>query len=262
MEGLVNLLGETVKYRMILTAKWVVPVSSAPLYQHAVEVEQGKIVRVRPIAPTDPAPSDTCLMPGLVNVHTHLAYTAFRNSLDHLSFFPWIRQLTSLKSTILTESDVITSTQLGIHECLKGGITTVADMSDLEPSLATLARSPLRGNFYWEIFGVEKDVAERTWTGLDSQFERLKSQYSSDRLQIGISPHACYTVRPELYRRVAQWARRKKVPLSFHVSESVEEEEFIAHGKGVIADFLRTRASDWKIEGGSSIEHLESAGVL
>ena len=33
------------------------------------------------------------------------------------------------------------------------GITTVADMSDMEPALKTLSESPLRGVFYWEIFG-------------------------------------------------------------------------------------------------------------
>ena len=247
---------------MIVTAEWIIPVTSPPLRRHAVVVENGLIREIRPLLAGDPSPGRNCLLPGLVNAHTHLAYTGLRNVFDRLPFFGWIRRLTETKYNILTDEDVVRSTLLGVSECLSSGVTTVGDMSDLEPSLRVLSESPLRGTFYWEVFGVEKSAADETWTGLNEQYSRLKGEYSSNRLKIGISPHASYTVRPELYRRIADWSCTEEVPVSFHASESKAEEDFIARREGVIADFLRDRASDWKILGSSSIEHLWKTGIF
>ena len=246
---------------MIIPARWIFPVSTPPLFNHALIVEDGRIREIRPLRNSDPGPWDSCVLPGFVNAHTHLAYTGLRNLFDNLPFFEWIRKLTEVKQH-LSDEDIVLSTQLGISECLKNGITTVADMSDLQSSLEVLSTAPLRGIFYWEVFGVEKDAADRTWNDLKSRYEQFIQKFSSERLSIGISPHASYTVRPELYNRIADWAIQRKVPVSFHVSESKAEEDFIREKKGIIADFLRERASDWEILGSSSIQHLHKTGIF
>jgi 5-methylthioadenosine/S-adenosylhomocysteine deaminase len=244
-----------------LTAEWIFPVTSPPLRNYAIEIQKGKIHRIRPLKSNEASNRGTCLIPGLVNTHTHLAYTSMRNLFDDLPFFEWIRKLTETKYQKLTEEDIAASTRLGISECLSSGITTVADLSDLEVSLRELAKSPLRGIFYWEIFGIEKEQADQTWSSLEKLFPRLVSNYSSGRLQIGISPHACYTVRPELYQRVATWALREKIPVSFHLAESREEEAFISSRSGPIQKFLENRAADWKFSGKTSIQHLRETGI-
>lgn len=245
-----------------LAAEWIFPVSSPPLYRHTIEFKEGRITEIRPWKPGEALLSGTCILPGLINAHTHLAYTALRNLFDDLAFFPWIRKLTETKYQKMTEKDVIVSTKLGIFESLSAGITTVADMSDMEPALKTLAESPLRGIFYLEIFGVEKDQAEKTWNDLLETYPRLKEQYTTNRLRIGISPHAVYTVRPELYRKVSRMAVQDNIPISFHVAESREEEEFIGKRSGVIQNFLEKRASDWQMLGRTSISHLAKTGIF
>ena len=247
---------------MILAADWIFPVTGNPLPKHAIVVENGRIQEIRPALPGDPFHSEACILPGLINSHTHLAYTALRNLFDDLSFFPWIRKLTDTKYNILTEEDLILSTKLGVAECLRSGITTVADMSDVEPALAVLANSPLRGTFYWEVFGVEKDAAVQTWTGLKDKYHGLKNRYSTAKLKLGISPHASYTVRPELYSQIAAWAIEEDLPISFHVAESKAEEDFICKRDGVIAEFLRERSADWTFGEGSSIQHLARTRIF
>jgi 5-methylthioadenosine/S-adenosylhomocysteine deaminase len=247
---------------MIIAAEWVFPVTSAPLRRHAIVVGNGVIQEIRPLKSGDPSPENTCVIPGFVNAHTHLAYTGLRNFFDDLSFFDWIRRLTETKYKVLTEEDIILSTQLGIAECLRAGITTVADMSDLEPSIKTLTESPLRGIFYWEVFGVEKTAADQTWSLLDENYRRLQKEYSTSRLRIGISPHSCYTVRPELYQKIGNWAAERGVPISFHAAESIAEEDFVSQQKGIIADFLRERTADWEFFAKSSIGHLETTGIF
>jgi aminodeoxyfutalosine deaminase len=245
-----------------LSAEWIFPVTSPALRNHAIEIDGGKIKRIRPLKENENRSTGTCIIPGLINVHTHLAYTSLRNLFDDLPFFEWIRKLTETKYQKLTEQDIVASTRLGISECIRSGITTVADLSDLEISLRELAQSPLRGIFYWEIFGIEKEQADQTWASLQKLFPKLVSNYSSDRLQIGISPHACYTVRPELYQQIANWALHEKIPVSFHLAESYEEEEFIGNRSGPIQKFLENRAADWKLLGKTSVEHLRQTGIF
>ena len=247
---------------MILAADWIFPVSAGPLPKHAIVIENGRIREIRPAVPGDPYHTDTCILPGLINTHTHLAYTGLRNLFDDLSFFPWIRKLTETKYHVLTEEDFVLSTKLGVAECIRSGITTVADMSDVQPALAVLATSPLRGIFYWEVFGIEKEAAAQTWIGLKDKYHGLKNQYSTERLRLGISPHACYTVRPELYMQIAEWAIEEHLPVSFHVAESKAEEDFIFMREGVIAEFLRERTADWSFLGESSIQHLARTRIF
>jgi cytosine/adenosine deaminase-related metal-dependent hydrolase len=245
-----------------LSAEWIFPVTSPPLRQHTIEIRNGAISKIRPSQRSDTILPETCIIPGLINSHTHLAYTALRNLFDDLDFFPWIRKITETKYQKMSENDVAVSTRLGINECLRAGITTVADMCDFEVALKTLSESPLRGAFYWEIFGVEKEHAAKTWSDLQQIYPSLKSKYQTDRLKVGLSPHAVYTVRPELYSDIAQMAVREKIPISFHVAESREEEEFIGSRSGVIQKFLEKRALDWKILGNSSIAHLAKTGIF
>jgi cytosine/adenosine deaminase-related metal-dependent hydrolase len=246
---------------MIIAADWVFPVTSPPLQKHAVVIENDRIREIRPCNPTDPY-LDGCILPGLINTHTHLAYTILRNQFDQEPFFSWIRKLTKTKYEVLTEKDFVDSTRLGIYENLRAGITTVADMSDIEASLRILSESPMRGIFYWEVFGVEKEQADKTWNTLPENYFRLKQLYETARLRIGVSPHSCYTVRPELFEKIANWSFAEKIPVSFHVAESKEEEVFIFSREGVIAEFLRERAADWNFLGSSSISHLEKTGIL
>lgn len=245
-----------------VTAEWIFPVTAPALHRHAIEIQNGIIQRIRPLLSTEECTPGSCIIPGLINAHTHLAYTALRNLFDDLSFFPWIRKLTEVKYEKLTEEDIAISARLGIVECIRGGITTVADLCDFEIALKELSASPLRGIFYWEVFGVEKQQADESWKKIQEYFPKLFSNYSSPRLQIGISPHACFTVRPELYQRIGKWAVVNNVPVSFHAAESREEEQFISQRSGPIQDFLKKRAVDWKILGNTSITHLRETGIF
>src|SRR5437870_1488553 len=116
---------------MIIASDWVLPVTSPPLRNHAIELNDGYIQDIRPIRSNDSTLRNVCVLPGLINAHTHLAYTRFRNAFDQLEFFPWIRRLTEAKKNA-TVDEIEESTRQGIHECLRAGITTVADLSDIE----------------------------------------------------------------------------------------------------------------------------------
>ena len=49
------------------------------------------------------------LLPGFVNAHSHLDYTALRGLLDDLPFVPWIRELTRMSRQAMSDHDLVTS---------------------------------------------------------------------------------------------------------------------------------------------------------
>jgi len=74
----------------IYSARWVVPVSAAPIENGAVAVEGQRIAGVGPapeIVETFPDSKieqlgEAIILPGLVNTHTHLELTAMRVCVD------------------------------------------------------------------------------------------------------------------------------------------------------------------------------------
>ena len=94
---------------------------------------------------------------------------------------------------------------------------------------------------------------------------RLDTTYASDRLAIGVSPHAPYTVEPDAYRRCVEVARERKLPICTHLAESMEESAFLNYQTGPLRELWNTLGT-WDDEvprwPGSPIELLEATGML
>lgn len=75
---------------VILRANLVLPISHDPLPDGEVVVEHGRIVEVRPrstLAGDEVLEfGDAIVMPGLINGHSHLEYTALRGWNDRVPF--------------------------------------------------------------------------------------------------------------------------------------------------------------------------------
>ena len=103
----------------IYSARWVVPVTAAPIENGAVAVEGQRIVGVGPRAeiverfPESKVESfgEAIILPGLVNLHTHLELTAMRSYLEEeeTDFFAWLRKLTVARHELMTADDIYVS---------------------------------------------------------------------------------------------------------------------------------------------------------
>ncbi|MDR3710180.1 MAG: amidohydrolase family protein [Capsulimonadaceae bacterium] len=246
-----------------LRARWVLPIGRPAIENGEVVVAGHVIAEVRPArsGPCDLDLGDAVLMPGLVNAHTHLEYTALRGFTEDLPFFEWIRSVVQHK-THFDEKAWRVSAQLGALECLAGGITTVADNTDAGVTMEVLAASGLRGVVYQEVFGIDqREPVDGILGALKTKIDAHR-RLASDRVVVGISPHALYTVRPELFDALIPYAREQGLPISIHVAESEAETMLTEEGAGPFADMFRARGIQWTTPEVSPTQYLADQGAL
>ncbi len=249
-------------------ASWVLPMTGAPFANGAVSVQEGRIVYAGPAAGAPSARvvdlGDAALMPGLVNVHTHLELTPLRHLLEGLDFAQWIRTLTTLRRTVLTaEADVACGARIGIAEGLLRGITTFADTSDTAtPVVSALQAMGVRGIVYKEVFGPDPQRAAAALMGLRDAVRTLRAD-ETDAVRIGVSPHAPYSVSRQLFGDTASLAISEQLPMAVHLAESAFEEALVLRGEGPYADNWRSRGIDPAgARARSSVALLHEAGAL
>lgn len=256
----------------IYSARWVVPVSAAPIEDGAVAVEGQRIAGVGPRAeiverfPEFKVESfgDAIILPGLVNLHTHLELTAMRGYLEkeENDFFAWLRKLTVARLELMTPDDIRVSATWGACEAVRAGITCVGDASDAGMmSMMALRDVGLRGVVYQESFGPDARLAEENFEKLKTKVQELRT-VETEVLRAGVSPHAPYTVCGPQLEMIAEFAQAEGLPLMMHAAESAAEDKLVREGCGAFAEGLARRAIEWKTPGVSTIQYLKQVGVL
>jgi len=253
----------------LLTARWVLPMTSPPIEDGAVWVRGGRIASVGPRDAVE-AEAGPCrrfvfdraaLVPGLVNVHTHVELTALRGFVEDRDFFRWIRKLTEAKYEVLSSEEILASSLWGGLEATRAGVTTMGEVCDIGAAPRALATAGLRGVVYQEVFGPADEDADASLQILQQKLaDHLAASFS--RLKIGVSPHAPYSVSSTLFEKVIELAREHDYPVCVHAAESRAERDFVFRGEGPFADWLRARGISWKAPRCSTVEYLERLGVL
>jgi cytosine/adenosine deaminase-related metal-dependent hydrolase len=250
-------------------AAWVLPVTSPPLRDGVVWVDDGgRIAAVAPWASLE-TPDDArvvdlgeaVLLPGLVNVHAHPELTMLRGALEGLPFHDWILRLVGIKRGVLSDEDHGTAARWTMIESLRAGVTTLAATETSGAAAAALGAAGMRGVVYQEAFGPDPEQADDSMRALRQAVDALRV-HESDRVRIGVSPHAPYTVSDRLYRAAVDYARAERLPMALHIAESAAERALVTRGEGPFAMGLRARGIDISARARSPIELLDRLGVL
>jgi len=256
----------------IVSAKWVIPMSAAPIEDGAVAIEGDSIVGVgtrETLASEYPDVQATdfgeaAIIPGLINCHTHLELTVMRGFLEReeSDFFAWLKKLTIARLEGMTDDDLLVSATSGAVEAVRAGITCVADASDAaSESMKALHAVGLRGIVYQESFGPDASMARENFEKLTEKVNGLRD-LESNRVRVGVSPHAPYTVSGPQLELIAQLAIAEDLPLMMHAAESEAEAMLMLDGSGPFARNLSMRGIEWRAPGMSTIEYLKSRGIL
>jgi len=257
---------------MLLTARYVIPVSAAHIEHGAVLVrgdeivEVGEFERLHEAYPDEPVRDFglAALMPGFVDLHTHLEYSAMRGLVDDLPYSRWKLQLMGLEQRF-DRTDWRDSALLGALEALQSGITTVADITGSGASAGAVSVAGLRAFVFREVSTMEKPAIDGVMAEAIHDIDSWQS-IDSDRLTVGIAPHAPYSCHPELFRRVADYANESGRPAAMHLAGSKEEYAFVKYGSSRLAVDFREEyeghAPAWLPTGVSPVRYVLQWGLF
>jgi cytosine/adenosine deaminase-related metal-dependent hydrolase len=254
-----------IRYR----ASWVVPISGSPIRDGWVMVDGGRIAAVGPCGPaaasTDRDLGDVALMPGLVNAHTHLELSHLRDAVPpSSSFVDWIRGvIAARRQRPAPASEILQGVNTAIEEAVACGTALVGDVGNTLVTFPPLARSALAAMVFNELIRFNGAEAAAVVEQARRQLEALQP---TDLVRTSLAAHAPYSVAPRVFREIRRAIERDPCArCSVHLSESVEEVEFIRTGQGPWRTMLEELGAwdpSWVAPGVSPVQYLDDSGFL
>ncbi len=211
--------------KFLLAADVVIPVSSEPIRNGAVVVDGGRIVDIGTSEEVEAAHphlpkikrSNSVILPGFVNAHTHLELSWTRGKIRGFEDFTgWLERLITLKAGGVDQDLVEDSMRMGLRDVIESGVTTVGEISSLNFSGRQILKdSGMRVIAFLELF-------DRISSKLPSIEFKSEGLYEERPF-----PHAPYSCGPKLLAAVFACARKNAVAVGIHLGESPEEVDFL-----------------------------------
>ncbi len=215
--------------------------------------------------------ADAVILPGLVNAHAHLALPRLgakdRESKDEADpdrndastrpqFGRWIRSVQEARAADVP-SDCATRVACAGVDFAREGCFAVGEIDSTGTALPAYAAGEILGRIYREVLGFHL-VGEAARAAVRDCMSELSRLPASVR---GLSPHAPYSVSPDLFRAAAASGESLQV----HVAETEDEVEFLRDGQGPFRELLESLGRwepTFQPPGCSPVAYLERLGVL
>lgn len=219
----------------LIFPRWIVPVEpeGTVLEGIALAIDQGRILDLLPadVAPLRYAARQSlqlpthCLLPGLVNAHTHLAMNLLRGFADDLPLMRWLQEhIWPTEARWVSESFVHDGTQLAAAELIRGGVTCVNDMYFFpDVSARALAAAGLRASIGMIVIEFPSAWASDAEDYLAKGLVLRESLRHDPLLSFCFAPHAPYTVSAATLTRIRALADELDAPIHMHVHETAGE---------------------------------------
>ena len=232
------------------------------LRNHALEISEGKIVRIVSVKEVNISeyagevlnyPRYT-LIPGFIQTHIHLCQTLFRGLADDLQLLDWLQKRIFPFENAHSKNSLRTSIQLGLHDLLTGGTTTILDMGTLhhqEVIFEELLRIGMRafaGNCMMDQNELFPSFRETTDWNLKTSHELARTFHNSNngKIKFGFAPRFVLSCSEKLLKETKEMMKDFSGSVFHtHSSENQKEVETVK-----------------KITGKENIEYFDSIGVL
>jgi len=220
--------------RKYFTADWIYPVSSQPIKQGVVILDEDRIVDV---TTRDNVPGDLIeyykgiLIPGFINTHCHLELSHLKGRIaTGTGLLEFIKGVVSLRE--VPQKEIDDAIENADEYMWTHGIQAVGDICNKKDTFPVKRRSRIQYYSFVEMFDFLQD--DRT----DEFTKGYKEAYADAPPQRSAVPHAPYTVSPKLFNQVNQ-LNTEKVTVSIHNQETQAEEDLFRTGEGGLIDFYK-----------------------
>ncbi|HEX3020346.1 MAG TPA: amidohydrolase family protein [Chitinispirillaceae bacterium] len=237
----------------IYFAKWILLESGELLTNGAISISENRICSVGPRSKVRRGSrerivnlGDSMVLPGLINMHTHLEDSVLRGTQKDPdeTFTTWdIKNHARVRQA--SPEAVKTSIKLKIRELLAQGITTVVDNSRLGYSYDVLKNESIRSVIINELT-IDDPAAESQ--SLEKFLSTLPQ--ATSKVEIGLGPHGIYSLSKTAHQRILSHIKQNDLLWTVHIAESAEELHAFSEKRGDLY-FQITRKQPWPFDDAS-----------
>ncbi|MGP8071521.1 MAG: amidohydrolase family protein [Thermoplasmata archaeon] len=190
-----------------------------------LRVEAGRFTHVGPNAPREGAEvieaHDRAIVPGFVNLHTHVAMHPLRGIADDRELAGFLETLFAVDAH-RTEADVEAGARAGIAEMLLGGTTSFLDLYYFEDGVARAVEAlGIRGFLGWAV--LDPEMTTQKGNPLDNARAFIGRWKSNPRVRPLVAPQGVYVCGRETWLGARDLAHQEGTLVHYHLSETRRE---------------------------------------
>ncbi len=176
-------------------------------------------------------------LPGLINAHVHLEFSANRSTLTYGEFMPWLSGVIAARDELINECDD-ERIAYAIDTMLSNGITAFGTVSSYGFDLEPCFKAPQKVVFFNELIGSDPLMADALYGNFQ---ERLFASQEMKRegFYPSIAIHSPYSVHRILIQKALKYAKSKELRVTAHLLESPAEREWLDSNSGVFQPFFQ-----------------------
>lgn len=225
----------------------------APLDELKKEFPHAKITTLK---------KNSLLMPGLINAHVHIEFSANKTDLSYGDFMNWLYSVIENREDLINGCDVSCMVK-AIDSMLESGITTFGAVSSHGMDLEACENAPQNVVFFNELIGSQATMADALFTDFLARLDASKA-VKREGFYPGVAIHSPYSVHPVLIKKALEVVKNENLKLTAHFMESQAERDWLDKSEGAFKEFFenflkqKTAISDSK----EFLEHFNMHNAL
>ena len=176
------------------------------------------------------------LMPGLINSHVHLEFSANRDTLKYGDFISWLKSVIEHRDDLNSKCGDMCIKE-ALEEIKNSGTTTIGAISSFGVDLEDCVNSDINVLYFNEVLGSNPAAVDALYGDFYGRLE-LSKKYKSKNFIPAISVHSPYSTHPILAKKVLSIAKDENMVVSTHFMESQAERDWLDNGNGDFVEFF------------------------
>lgn len=179
---------------------------------------------------------NSLVMPGLINAHVHIEFSANKTSLSYGDFMNWLYSVIENREDLIGGCDASCMSK-AIDAMLESGITTFGAVSSHGMDLQACADAPQNVVFFNELIGSQAAAADALFGDFISRLDASKS-VTREGFYPAVAIHSPYSVHPILIKKALEIVKNEDLKLTAHFMESEAERNWLDSNEGDFKDFF------------------------
>jgi cytosine/adenosine deaminase-related metal-dependent hydrolase len=201
----------------------------APLEELINSFPQAKIITLK---------ENSLIMPGLINAHVHIEFSANKTQLSYGDFMNWLYSVIENREELINECGLDCMSK-AIDSMLASGITSFGAISSHGMDLQACEDAKQNVVFFNELIGSQASMADALFSDFLNRLDASKS-IKREGFYPAVAIHSPYSVHPILIKKAIEIVKNENLKLTAHFMESQAERDWLDNSDGDFKNFFET----------------------